>query len=47
MSVICGVLQKTKRREGHKQDKREEAKMTSKREKDSNAKTDLTDFLAY
>ena len=32
MSVICGVTQKIKRREGHKQDKREEAKMASKRE---------------
>ena len=35
--------QKIKRREGHKQDKREEAKMVSKKEKDSNAKKDWTD----
>ena len=40
MSIICGVPQ---RREGHKQDKREEAKMSSKKEKDSNAKKDWTD----
>ena len=38
MSIICGVPQKTKRREGHKQDKREEAKMACKKEKDSNTK---------
>ena len=43
MSIICGVPQKIKRREGHKQDKREEAKMASKKEKDSNAKKDWTD----
>ena len=42
MSVICGVLQKIKRRAGHKQDIREEAKMASKKEKDSNAKKDWT-----
>ena len=47
MSIICGVLQKTKRREGHKQYKREEEKMASKREKDSNAKAGLTGLLAY
>ena len=33
MSVICGVLQKIKRRAGHKQDIREEAKMASKKER--------------
>ena len=35
--------QKNKSREGHKQDKREEAKMATKKEKDSNAKKDSTD----
>ena len=29
MSIICGVLQKLKGREGHKQDKGERAKMAS------------------
>ena len=38
MSIIRGVPQKIKRREGHKQEKREKAKMASKKEKDSNAK---------
>ena len=42
MSKICGVPQKIKRRESHKQGKREEAKMESKKEKDSNAKKDWT-----
>ena len=42
VSIICGVLQKIKRRAGHKQDIREEAKMASKKEKDSNAKKDWT-----
>ena len=42
MSIICGVLQKIKRNEVHKQDKRE-AKMAHKKEMDSNAKTDQTD----
>ena len=42
-SIICGVPQKIKTREGHKQDQREEAKMVSKKEKDSNVKTDWTD----
>ena len=37
ISIICGVPQKFKR-SGHKQDKREEAKMASKKEKDSNEK---------
>ena len=41
-SIICGVSQKIKRREGHKQDKTEGAKMASKKEKDSNAKEDWT-----
>ena len=41
MSITCGVPQKIKRREGHNQDKREEAKMMSKKEKDSNAKKRL------
>ena len=41
-SIICGVSHKIKRREGHKQDKRERAKMASKKEKDSNAKKDWT-----
>ena len=36
--TICGVPQKVKRKEGDKQEKREEAKMASKREKDSNLK---------
>ena len=40
MSIICGVPQKIKRREGYKQDKREEAKMASKKEKDSATKKD-------
>ena len=40
MSIICSVPQKIKRREGHKQDKREDAKMESKNKKDSNAKKD-------
>ena len=43
MSVIYGVRQKIKRREGYKQDKREDAKMASKKEKDSNAKKYWTD----
>ena len=38
MSVISGVPQKIKRRNGRKPDKREEAKTASKNEKDSNAK---------
>ena len=43
MSIICAVPQKIKRREGHKQDKREETKMESKKEKYLNAKKDYTD----
>ena len=43
ISIICGVSQNFKRREGHNQDKREEAKMASKKEKDSNGKKDWTD----
>ena len=42
ISIICGVPQKFQRR-AHKQDKREEAKMASKKEKDSNEKKDWTD----
>ena len=42
MSIICGVPQKIKRREGYKQVKREEAKMASKKEKDSATKKDGT-----
>ena len=38
MSIICGVPQKIKRREGQKQDKRKEAKMASKKVKDSKQK---------
>ena len=33
MSAICGVSQKIKTREVHKQDKREESKMTNKEKK--------------
>ena len=33
MSTICGVSQKIKTREVHKQDKREESKMTNKEKK--------------
>ena len=49
MSMICGVPQKVKRREGHKEDKREEVKLASKKEKDSNAKRldRRWDVLAY
>ena len=36
------MSQKIKRREGHKEDKTEGAKMVSKKEKDSNAKEDWT-----
>ena len=43
MSMICGVPQKVKRREDHKEDKREEVKLASKKEKDSNAKKDWID----
>ena len=43
MSIICGVPQKVKRRKVHKQDKREDAKMASKKEKDSHAKKEWTD----
>ena len=42
MSIICSVPQKIKRRECHKQDKREDTKMESKNKKDSNAKKDWT-----
>ena len=42
MSIICGVLQKVKRWKGHKQDKREEAKATIKKEKNPNPKKDWT-----
>ena len=42
MSVICGMPLKIRRTEGHRQDKREEAKMASKKETDSNAKKDWT-----
>ena len=41
MSIFCGLLQKTKRGEGRKQDKREEAKIASKKENYSNAKKRL------
>ena len=42
MPIICVVPQKIKRREGRR-DQRQEAKMASKNEKDSNAKNDWTD----
>ena len=42
MSIICTVPQKLKRREGHTQDKREEVKMASNKDKDSYAKEDWT-----
>ena len=43
MSIIWGLAEKIKRTGGNKQDKKEEAKMASKKEKDSNAKKDWTD----
>ena len=43
LSIICGVPQKVKRREGHKQEKREGAKIACKKEKNSNTKADWTD----
>ena len=43
ISIICGVSQNFKRRECQKQDKREKAKIASKKEKDSNGKKDWTD----
>ena len=42
MSITCGVPQKMKRREGHKQNKKERAKIVNKKEKDSNANKDWT-----
>ena len=47
ISMTCGVQQKTKRREGHKEDRREGAKMASKKEKDSNAKNDWIDHEVF
>ena len=43
MSIICGVPRKIKRREGFKQNKKEEARMVKKKEKDSNIKKHWTD----
>ena len=40
---VCGVPQKITRRKDCKQDQREEARLVSKREKDSNARKDWTD----
>ena len=38
--------QKIKRREGHKQDKREEAKLARKKEKNSNARKGWTENIS-
>ena len=43
MSIVCGVPQKITRRKDCKQDQREEARLVSKREKDSNARKDWTE----